>query len=133
MPPSQIPRAEEAAACRSRSTADGGGIAGASPQLKPLPPDAEELHFQTESAAELYFKQGLYREALAIYKNLFEKTGRTDFFLKIKAILLLLRTDRKQPRHRAAAEVPAAAPAKGKPNCLKRFSTTSTPAIRKPT
>jgi tetratricopeptide (TPR) repeat protein len=42
----------------------------------------------------LYFKQGLYQEALAIYKNLFEKTGRSDFFLKIKAILMLLRTER---------------------------------------
>jgi tetratricopeptide (TPR) repeat protein len=57
-------------------------------------PLAEDLHFETESAAELYFKQGLYRESLAIYKSLFEKTGRTDFFLKIKAILLLLRTDK---------------------------------------
>jgi hypothetical protein len=57
--------------------------------------DAPGLHYQTESAAELYFKQGLYREALAIYKNLFEKTGRTDHFLKIKAILQLLRADRQ--------------------------------------
>lgn len=56
-------------------------------------PSGEDVHFQTESAAELYFKQGLYREALAIYKGLFEKTGRTDYFLKIKAILLLLHTD----------------------------------------
>ena len=61
---------------------------------KGSPQPAEELHFETESAAELYFKQGLYRESLAIYKNLFEKSGRTDFFLKIKAILLLLRTDK---------------------------------------
>jgi tetratricopeptide (TPR) repeat protein len=57
-------------------------------------PPAAGLHFQTESAAELYFKQGLYKEALSIYKNLFEKTGRTDHFLKIKAILQLLRADR---------------------------------------
>ena len=61
--------------------------------MAPAPREAEDAHFQTESAAELYFKQGLYREALAIYKNLFEKTGRTDHFLKIKAILLLMRTD----------------------------------------
>ncbi len=54
-----------------------------------------ELHYQTESAAELYFKQGLYRESLAIYKNLFEKTGRTDHFLKIKAILQLQRAERQ--------------------------------------
>lgn len=53
-------------------------------------PGAEpELDFETESAAELYFKQGLFNEALAIYKKLFEKSGKTDFFLKIKAILLL--------------------------------------------
>ena len=58
------------------------------------PRPADDLNFETESAAELYFKQGLYRESLAIYKSLFEKTGRTDFFLKIKAILLLLRTDK---------------------------------------
>jgi tetratricopeptide (TPR) repeat protein len=57
-------------------------------------PQGTEAPFATESAAELYFKQGLYQEALAIYKSLFEKTGRTDFFLKIKAILMLLRTDR---------------------------------------
>lgn len=48
-----------------------------------------ELDFETESAAELYFKQGLFNEALAIYKKLFEKSGKTDHFLKIKAILLL--------------------------------------------
>jgi tetratricopeptide (TPR) repeat protein len=70
---------------------DAGG--GQRPAAGPEPVPAEGLHFETESAAELYFKQGLYRESLAIYKNLFEKTGRTDFFLKIKAILLLLRTD----------------------------------------
>lgn len=66
------------------------------PVVKPAesPPAADDLYFETESAAELYFKQGLYRESLAIYKSLFEKTGRTDFFLKIKAILLLLRTEK---------------------------------------
>ncbi len=60
-----------------------------------IPGDVPGLHYQTESAAELYFKQGLYREALVIYKNLFEKTGRTDHFMKIKAILQLLRADRQ--------------------------------------
>jgi tetratricopeptide (TPR) repeat protein len=65
------------------------------PAVEEPPAAASELHFQTESAAELYFKQGLYREALSIYKNLFEKTGRTDHFLKIKAILQLLRADRQ--------------------------------------
>jgi len=64
------------------------------PEEKRAEPEEEELHFETESAAELYFKQGLYNESLAIYKSLFEKTGRTDFFLKIKAILLLLRTEK---------------------------------------
>jgi len=61
---------------------------------KGTPRPGEEKPFETESAAELYFKQGLYRESMAIYKNLFEKTGRTDFFMKIKAILLLLRTEK---------------------------------------
>jgi tetratricopeptide (TPR) repeat protein len=64
------------------------------PAAAAQPPGETDLHFQTESAAELYFKQGLYRESLSIYKNLFEKTGRTDHFLKIKAILQLLRADR---------------------------------------
>ncbi len=53
-----------------------------------------ELDFETESAAELYFKQGLFNESLAIYKKLFEKTGKTDYFLKIKAILLLQRNEK---------------------------------------
>ncbi|MDD8012565.1 MAG: hypothetical protein PHX05_03710 [Acidobacteriota bacterium] len=71
-----------------------GDMAPVPPAMNVSPSEAEDPHFQTESAAELYFKQGLYREALAVYKNLFEKTGRTDHFLKVKAILLLLRTDR---------------------------------------
>jgi tetratricopeptide (TPR) repeat protein len=53
-----------------------------------------DLNFQTESAAELYFKQGMYREALAIYKGLFEKTGRNDNFMEVKAILMLQRGER---------------------------------------
>jgi len=76
-PPIDFAAEEEAAAPTAAATAPEAG-----------------LHFQTESAAELYFKQGLYKEALSIYKNLFEKTGRTDHFLKIKAILQLLRADR---------------------------------------
>jgi tetratricopeptide (TPR) repeat protein len=54
----------------------------------------QELNFETESAAELYFKQGLFNESLAIYKKLFEKTGSSDYFLKIKAILLLQRNEK---------------------------------------
>jgi tetratricopeptide (TPR) repeat protein len=61
---------------------------------KSLPDHDQELNFETESAAELYFKQGLYRESLAIYKKLFEKTGNTGYFLKTKAILLLQRNER---------------------------------------
>jgi len=52
------------------------------------------LDFETESAAELYFKQGLYGESLAIYKKLFEKSGNGEYFLKIKAILLLQRNEK---------------------------------------
>jgi tetratricopeptide (TPR) repeat protein len=60
----------------------------------PLPNHDQELNFETESAAELYFKQGLFNESLAIYKKLFEKTGNTDYFLKIKAIMLLQRNEK---------------------------------------
>jgi tetratricopeptide (TPR) repeat protein len=66
-----------------------GSVAG-----KPLPDHDRELNFETASAAELYFRQGLLNEALAIYKKLFEKTGNTDYFLKIKAILMLLRNEK---------------------------------------
>ena len=52
------------------------------------------MNFETESAAELYFKQGLFKESLTIYKKLFEKTGNTSYFLKIKAILLLQRNEK---------------------------------------
>jgi len=60
----------------------------------PLPAAGDGLHFHTESAAELYLQQGMYREALAIFKNLFEKTGRTDHFQKIQVILQRLRAER---------------------------------------
>lgn len=69
------------------------------PGTEPAPAGAGEaagLSYQTESAAELYFKQGMYREALAIYKGLFEKGGRSDHFHKIQAILQLMRADRAQ-------------------------------------
>jgi tetratricopeptide (TPR) repeat protein len=61
---------------------------------EPLPDHDQELNFETESAAELYFKQGLFNESLAIYKKLFEKTANTDYFLKMKAILLLQRNEK---------------------------------------
>lgn len=74
-------------------------LAADAPEAEPAPAGAGEaggLNYQTESAAELYFKQGMYREALAIYKGLFEKSGRSDHFHKIQAILQLLRADRAQ-------------------------------------
>jgi tetratricopeptide (TPR) repeat protein len=61
---------------------------------KPAVGREPELNFETESAAELYFKQGLYKDSLAIYKKLFEKSGKTDYFLKVKAILLLQRNEK---------------------------------------
>lgn len=67
------------------------------PEAEPAPAGATGgLDYQTESAAELYLKQGMYHEALAIYKGLFEKSGRSDHFHKIQAILQLLRADRSQ-------------------------------------
>ena len=38
---------------------------------------AEE--FQTESAAQVYFKQGLFHEAIQIYENLFKRTGEVIY------------------------------------------------------
>lgn len=64
------------------------------PGAAPREEEAGGLHFRTESAAQLYFQQGLYGEALAIYKNLFEKTGSTDHFQKIQAILRRQRAER---------------------------------------
>jgi len=61
---------------------------------KSSPEPGRELDYETESAAELYFKQGLFRESLAIYKKLFEKSGNAEYFLKIKAILLLQRNEK---------------------------------------
>jgi tetratricopeptide (TPR) repeat protein len=91
--PSEKIRAVEAAAPPQISFDTDSGSAVRPDDEISFPRD-EELNFETESAAELYFKQGQYHEALAIYVKLFEKTGRTDFFLKIKAIQLLLNTDR---------------------------------------
>ncbi len=74
-------------------------LAADAPEAEPAPAgdgEAGGLNYQTESAAELYFKQGMYREALAIYKGLFEKSGRSDHFHKIQAILQLMRADRAQ-------------------------------------
>lgn len=70
------------------------GEAALSVEETALPVREPDLDFETESAAELYFKQGLYGESLAIYKKLFEKSGNGEYFLKIKAILLLQRNEK---------------------------------------
>ncbi|MGE5341518.1 MAG: tetratricopeptide repeat protein [Candidatus Omnitrophota bacterium] len=41
------------------------------PVAPPLPDDNKNLEFVTESAAELYMKQGLFEDALDIYRKLF--------------------------------------------------------------
>jgi tetratricopeptide (TPR) repeat protein len=66
----------------------------AAEEEKSQPDHDQELNFDTESAAELYFKQGMFNESLAIYKKLFEKTANSDYFLKIKAISMLLRNQK---------------------------------------
>lgn len=75
-------------------TLDFGEDPGKPPAGNPPAADGSGLHFQTESAADLYLQQGMLREALTIYKNLFEKTGRTAHFQKIQAILQRLRAER---------------------------------------
>jgi hypothetical protein len=64
------------------------------PEEKPEGALTEGLDFDTESAAELYFKQGHYAESLAVYKKLFEKTDRQDFYLKCEGIVPLLRNEK---------------------------------------
>jgi len=90
------PEAEAATPPPSPSAPAPSAPAPPAPEPGPAPREEEAggLHFQPESAAQLYFQQGLYREALAIYKNLFEKTGRTDHFQKIQAILRRQRAER---------------------------------------
>lgn len=102
--PDPVPVAEPAAALSVTEAALGtepppitldiGEDPATPPTGSPAEADDAGLHFQTESAADLYLQQGMVREALAIYKNLFEKTGRTDHFQKIQAILQRLRAER---------------------------------------
>lgn len=102
--PDPAPAVQPAAAMKGKEAATGTEPPpitldfGDDPATPPAGSPAEAadagLHFQTASAADLYLQQGMVREALAIYKNLFEKTGRTDHFQKIQAILLRLRAER---------------------------------------
>lgn len=59
--------------------------------------DEVEIGFETESAADLYYKQGFYREALAIYEKLYQRSGEARFRVKID---LLSRAARPAPRQR---------------------------------
>lgn len=91
------PAVEAQATMPAAAARQAGPPAPPSPGAEPASVAGERgLNYQTESAAELYFKQGMYREALAIYKGLFEKSGRSDHFHKIQAILQLMRADRSQ-------------------------------------
>ena len=49
-------------------------------------PVQEEFDFETETAAELYLRQGIFREALRIYRKLHEQTGDPNFLARIRQI-----------------------------------------------
>jgi hypothetical protein len=51
-----------------------------SPEIK------EEMEFVTESAAELYLSQGLYKDALKIYEKLYAAQQDERFLLKINQL-----------------------------------------------
>lgn len=68
------------------------------PQLPPQPaavPATGSDEFVTESAAELYLKQGLWKDALDIYKKLYEVQRDERFLVKINHLKKQLVT-RKQ-------------------------------------
>lgn len=46
--------------------------------------NGEDVEFITESAAQLYLKQGLTSEAIRIYRKLYEQTGETRFLDKLQ-------------------------------------------------
>jgi tetratricopeptide (TPR) repeat protein len=48
--------------------------------------DTADIEFETESAADLYFRQGLYREAQKIYKKLYLHTSDEKYFAKLNEI-----------------------------------------------
>jgi tetratricopeptide (TPR) repeat protein len=80
-------------------------IVEASPApVEPAEPAPPELHtaasesvasltFDTASAADLYFQQGLYSEAEAIYAKLFKQTGRDEYEMRIEEIARLRKTE----------------------------------------
>ena len=49
-------------------------------------PGQDEFDFETETAAELYLRQGISREALRIYRKLYERTGDPNFLARIRQI-----------------------------------------------
>lgn len=49
-------------------------------------PEPEDLDFETETAAELYLRQGLYGEARRIYHKLYERSADPNFLARIQQI-----------------------------------------------
>jgi tetratricopeptide (TPR) repeat protein len=49
-------------------------------------PGQDEFDFETETAAELYLRQGISREALRIYRKLYAQTGNANFLERIGEI-----------------------------------------------
>ena len=48
--------------------------------------ETADIEFETESAADLYFKQGLLKEAQKIYKKLYLQTSDEKYFAKLNEI-----------------------------------------------
>ena len=59
-----------------------------SPPMEPAKesPGQAEFDFDTETAAELYLRQGILREALRIYRKLYERTNDPNFLARIRQI-----------------------------------------------
>jgi len=67
------------------------------PVVEPPPERSRaDTSFSTESAAELYLKQGLYDEARGIYQQLYDKTGKPELLMKRQQISALLKRERER-------------------------------------
>jgi len=58
-------------------------------------PAIEETGFVTESAAQLYLKQGLLDDALVIYKKLYDSRKEEKFLSRITQLKQLIITQKK--------------------------------------
>ena len=67
-------------------------------EVKEAPENKAEMEFVTESAAELYLSQGLYEDALKIYKKLYSVQQDERFMLKINQLKAHILSQKKIQR-----------------------------------